>query len=157
MYLEGASRSSGRPVRLKIVCLVLVTLLCSAVWAARSEATLYLGKKEGQWHARILVRDNMIKAVKVSVPSTCNDSPSRLTWETGWKGQPMNIRIRRYGGFYAETYTRWSKQVFRGRLVGNRFQGNVWFADRGDYVQCWTGLGSKPEWVGFTARKWGGR
>ncbi|MDQ5894752.1 MAG: hypothetical protein QG596_1013 [Actinomycetota bacterium] len=154
MGFVGTSRISGRSVHAVVACLVLSTMLCAMGWATRAEAALYFGKKEGEWHARILVRDNMIKAVKVSVPSTCSGGSSRLTWETGWKGQPMNIRIRRFGGFYAESYTRWSKQVFRGRLVGNRLQGNLWFADRGDYVQCWTGRGPKPEWVGFTARRW---
>ena len=140
-----------RPIRI-VIATVLLTVL---VGASGAEAAQYFGKEPGKWSARILVRENRIKAVRIVVPASCRDQdrPSRFTWEVGWKGQPLNLKLRKHGGFFRESYTRWSKHVFKGRLTQNRIRAHLWFADRGDHVQCWTGPGPRPQWVSFTARK----
>lgn len=132
--------------------LILTLMAGSLIWVSESAATTYVGESPGRWKARIEIRNDSIRKIHLVVPATCRNqgkSPSRstLTWDS--KGP----HLRKYGGFYEESTSRWSKRVLKGRLIGDRIQGSLWFADMGDYVQCWTGTGKKPGWVSFKARK----
>jgi len=134
-----------------LIAATVIALLGFATWSSSVGAAFYVGGKPGKWRAEAEIENGFIRSMRLTVPSNCRDQETppglNLTVELGKK-----LRIRRHGGFYRETVTRWSKSVLKGRLIGNRIKGSLWFADFGDYVQCWTGTGEKPAWVPFAAR-----
>lgn len=145
--MSEPTNASGRPILAVLLSLLVAGFLFSPPGAG---ATRYEGSKPKAWQAEIVVRGKQIRSLHLVVPSSCRgqEKPSKL--EVNLKSK---IRLRKHGGFYRESVTRWSKSVLKGRLTENRIQGSLWFADRGDYVQCWTGTGDKPRWVRFAARK----
>jgi hypothetical protein len=141
-------------IRWIVRSLPLSLLICGALGAQGAQATFYTGHHAGSW-AEIEIRNGFIRSYSLELPSTCRSGsqpsetkPSKLTMRTTTK-----LRIRKHGGFFRESVTRWSKSVLKGRVIGGRIRGFVWFADMGDYVQCWTGTGKKPDWVQFNARR----
>ncbi len=150
-FTQGTHRNTRRAVWLAVAGLILSLLLVAAVSPSPAEAIQYFGKKPGKWEAEIEIRNGFIRSMHLKLPSNCRDQkhPPGLNLEIN---RDSKLRLRRYGGFYRESVTRWSKSVLKGRVIGNRVQGSFWFADFGDYVQCWTGTGEKPSWVRFAAR-----
>lgn len=138
-----------RPTGVFFVALLLFLFTFGALRVPGADATLYTGHSSGSW-AEIEISSGFIRSYYLKLPSTCRDQTrsSRFTMQATAK-----IRIRKHGGFYRDTRNRWSRTIMKGRVIGNRVQGSVWFADFGDYVQCWTGTGARPEWVRFKAWK----
>ena len=119
-FTQGTHRNTRRAVWLAVAGLILSLLLVAAVSPSPAEAIQYFGKKPGKWEAEIEIRNGFIRSMHLKLPSNCRDQkrPPGLNLEIN---RDSKLRLRRYGGFYRESVTRWSKSVLKG--PGDRQQG----------------------------------